>query len=40
MTLRNPWGDSEPAGNGADDGVFKLKLSEFRRLYENVMFLK
>ena len=40
VILRNPWGDAEPAGNGADDGVFKLKLSEFRRLYENVMFLK
>ncbi len=40
VILRNPWGDSEPAGNGADDGVFKLKLADFRKLYENVMFLK
>jgi len=37
VVLRNPWGESEPAGNGANDGVFKLKLSEFQRLYDNVM---
>ncbi len=29
VVLRNPWGESEPAGNGADDGVFKLKLADF-----------
>ncbi|MGV3624682.1 MAG: C2 family cysteine protease [Archangium sp.] len=39
VVLRNPWGESEPAGNGANDGVFKLKLSEFRKLYDNVMYL-
>ncbi|MFO0594502.1 MAG: C2 family cysteine protease [Myxococcaceae bacterium] len=38
VVLRNPWGESEPAGNGANDGVFKLKLEEFQKLYENVMF--
>jgi hypothetical protein len=37
VVLRNPWGESEPAGNGANDGVFKLKLEEFQKLYENVM---
>ena len=37
VVLRNPWGESEPAGNGANDGVFKLKLSEFQKLYDNVM---
>jgi hypothetical protein len=37
VVLRNPWGESEPAGNGANDGVFKLKLEDFRKLYDNVM---
>ncbi|MBL8912019.1 MAG: hypothetical protein JNM17_15095 [Archangium sp.] len=39
VVLRNPWGESEPSGNGANDGVFKLKLSEFQKLYDNVMTL-
>ena len=34
VTLRNPWGESEPAGNGEDDGIFDLKLDDFRRLYQ------
>jgi hypothetical protein len=33
VTLRNPWGDTEPAGNGPDDGIFDLEMSEFIRLY-------
>jgi len=37
VILRNPWGESEPAGNGANDGVFKLKLEDFQKLYDNVM---
>ena len=37
VVLRNPWGESEPAGNGANDGVFKLKLADFQKLYDNVM---
>ena len=37
LIIRNPWGESEPAGNGANDGVFKLKLEEFQKLYDNVM---
>jgi hypothetical protein len=36
ITLRNPWGESEPAGNGADDGIFDMKISDFRRLYQGV----
>lgn len=31
--LRNPWGESEPAGNGKDDGIFKLPLDQFMKLY-------
>ncbi len=39
VVLRNPWGESEPAGNGANDGIFKLKLDEFTKLYQNLMFV-
>lgn len=38
VVLRNPWGESEPAGNGANDGIFKLKLEDFQKLYDNVMY--
>jgi hypothetical protein len=40
VVLRNPWGESEPAGNGANDGVFKLKLEDFGRLYQNLMYVE
>ena len=36
VILRNPWGESEPAGNGANDGIFKLKLEDFTKLYQGV----
>ncbi len=39
VVLRNPWGESEPAGNGANDGIFKLKLDDFAKLYQNVMYV-
>jgi hypothetical protein len=38
VKLRNPWGESEPAGNGPNDGVFELKLQDFTRLYSSVMY--
>ena len=38
MTLRNPWGEVEPAGNGPDDGIFNLKLAEFQKLYQTLMY--
>jgi hypothetical protein len=34
--LRNPWGESEPAGNGRDDGVFELPLDQFMSFYSGV----
>jgi len=37
VQLRNPWGESEPAGNGADDGVFFLPLEQFTKLYQTLM---
>jgi hypothetical protein len=33
VQLRNPWGESEPDGNGPDDGVFKLPLDRFMSLF-------
>lgn len=38
VKLRNPWGESEPAGNGPNDGVFELKLADFTKLYSSVMY--
>jgi hypothetical protein len=35
VQLRNPWGDSEPANNGRDDGIFKMELSEFMKMFAN-----
>lgn len=29
IELRNPWGRSEPPGDGHDDGIFELKLDDF-----------
>lgn len=37
--LRNPWGQSEPAGNGANDGIFKLPLDKFVYLYQSVNYV-
>ncbi|MBI5545498.1 MAG: hypothetical protein HY901_16555 [Deltaproteobacteria bacterium] len=37
VTLRNPWGESEPRGNGENDGIFNLKLSDFLKLYRSFM---
>jgi hypothetical protein len=34
VTLRNPWGSGEPAGDGVDDGVFRLPLERFMTLYQ------
>lgn len=36
VTLRNPWGESVPSGegDGKDDGVFNMPLADFMKLYE------
>ncbi len=34
VVLRNPWGSGEPAGDGKDDGVFRLPLEKFIQLYQ------
>ncbi len=38
VKLRNPWGESEPHGNGPNDGYFRLKLQDFTRLYQGLGF--
>lgn len=42
VTLRNPWGSTEPMGSdgkpldGKDDGVFEMKLEDFMKTYQAV----
>lgn len=40
VKLRNPWGQSEPRNNGADDGFFRLTTDEFAKLYNNFAIVK
>lgn len=39
VTLRNPWAESEPAGNGPNDGIFTLELTEFAKLYQSINYI-
>ena len=36
VQLRNPWGSNEPGNDGKDDGIFKMKLEDFTKLYQGV----
>ncbi|HEY4222128.1 MAG TPA: C2 family cysteine protease [Myxococcota bacterium] len=36
LKLRNPWGESEPKGNGKDDGVFDMKLDDLPKWYSDL----
>lgn len=36
IQLRNPWGRSEHGNDGKDDGIFKMKLEDFGKLYQGV----
>ncbi len=36
VQLRNPWGSSEPGNDGKNDGIFKMKLEDFAKLYQGV----
>ncbi len=40
VKLRNPWGQSEPRGNGANDGFFRLELDKFVYLYSSLAVVK
>jgi Calpain family cysteine protease len=35
VELRNPWGRGEAGSDGKDDGAFKLKFEDFKKLYMN-----
>jgi|APLak6261679142_1056127.scaffolds.fasta_scaffold00246_3 hypothetical protein len=36
VQLRNPWGSTEPGSDGKNDGIFKMKLEDFTKLYQGV----
>ena len=36
VQLRNPWGSTEPGSDGKNDGIFKMKLDDFAKLYQGV----
>jgi hypothetical protein len=40
VTLRNPWGETEPGRDGKNDGIFTMKLSEFLEAFATVEFAK
>src|SRR6185312_15009026 len=37
VQLRNPWGESEPSGDGKDDGIFYLPMDKFQKLYQTLI---
>ena len=36
VQLRNPWGSSEPGSDGKNDGIFKMKIEDFMKLYQGI----
>lgn len=36
VQLRNPWGSHEPGADGKNDGIFKMKMEDFVKLYSTV----
>ncbi len=36
IQLRNPWGSHEHGSDGKDDGIFKMELSTFMKLYNSI----
>lgn len=40
VKLRNPWGESEPAGNGPNDGIFELTVEQVCKLYVTFMSVR
>lgn len=36
VQLRNPWGSSEHGNDGKNDGIFKMKMEDFMRLYQGI----
>ncbi len=40
ILLRNPWGESEAGNDGKNDGYFKLEISKFMKLYDDVAIVR
>lgn len=40
VKLRNPWGQSEPQGDGVNDGFFRMELDKFAHLYSSFAVVK
>jgi hypothetical protein len=40
ILLRNPWGESEAGNDGKNDGYFKLEISKFLKLFDDVAILR
>jgi hypothetical protein len=38
IEVRNPWGFSEGGNDGKDDGIFKVPLTDFVKLYQGADF--
>lgn len=38
VTLRNPWGHTEPGNDGKNDGVFTMKLHDFKKQFAFTFF--
>ena len=38
VTLRNPWGKSEPGNDGKNDGIFELTLEDFKKYYMDLVW--
>lgn len=38
LKLRNPWGESEPGNDGADDGMFELELADVGKYFDKLMW--
>lgn len=36
VELRNPWGRVEPGSDGKDDGIFKMPMGDFMKLYQSL----
>lgn len=36
VTIRNPWGNTEPGHDGKDDGIFELSLEDFMKYYDDM----
>ena len=34
LIMRNPWGNDEPGSDGKDDGVFKFKVEDAKKLFD------